>query len=198
MTIPPIRPAGPADGVETRARYSDLLTLADDDASNPLRGCLEVRFLRRSANGEFRPARPEKSTGEIVYEKGEYLALRVVHHADKPLYIHVLDLGLAGAIAPLHPVDGTNEALVAGRALDVGVRTGQRFRLRIPEGFEGQEAKETLKILATAGEADFSWLRQSGFEDGPSEGPPGGLRAQLAEGEGWTVATVGFVVRGRS
>jgi Caspase domain len=112
------RPAGPADGVETRARYSDLLKLADEDESNPLRGCLEVRFLRHSANGTFRPARPEKATGEIVYNVGEYLALRVVHHADKPLYIHVLDLGLAGGIGLLHPVDGANEALVPGRALE--------------------------------------------------------------------------------
>lgn len=192
------RPTLPADGVETRARHAELSNLADDDASNPLRGCLEVRFLRRSANGEFRPARPEKSTGEIVYDEGDYLALRVVHHADKPLYIHVLDLGLAGAIGLLHPVDGANDPLVAGRALDVGVRAGQRFRLRIPEGFEGQEAKETLKILATVHEADLAWLKQSGLEDAPAEAPPGGLRAQLAQGEGWTVATVGFVVRGRS
>lgn len=187
----------PADGVATRARYAELSNLADEDEANPLRGCLEARFLRRSADGSFRAARPEKTTGEIVYDEGDLLALRVTNRSDKPLHIHVLDLGLAGGIGLLHPVDGANDPLGPGRSLDIGVRNGQRFRLRIPEGFEGREGKESVKILATIDEADFSWLKQSGFEDRPSEGPPGGLRAQLAEGTGWTVATVGFVVRRR-
>jgi hypothetical protein len=75
------------------------------------------------------------------------------------------------------------------------VRTGQRFKLRIPKAFEAIEGKESLKILATTQEADLTWLRQPGFEAAPAEAPPGGLRAQLSQGEGWTVATVEFVVR---
>lgn len=192
-------PAGPADEIETRARYFDLLELVDEDASNPLRGCLQARLLRESANGEFRPARPEKSTGEIVYNEEDCLALDIAHSADKPLYLHVLDLGLAGGIELLHPMGGANQALVRGRPLEIGVRNGQRLKLRLPPGFAAREGKEHLKILATTGEADLSWLRQSGFGAATAEAPPGGLRAQLAPGEGdrWTVATLAFVVRGR-
>jgi hypothetical protein len=229
LLLPPIplRQSGSAvrltGDLETRARYLNLLKLADEDESNPLHGCLEARFLRRSADGEFRPARPEGATGEVVYRKGEYLALRIVHHAEKPLYIHVLDLGLAGAIDLLHPVAGANEALAPGRALDIGVRTGQRIKVRIPEAFEvwsralgregPREGKEYLKIFATTQEADLTWLRQSGFGVAPAgKSPRGGLGSLLwralggssrqssppgqGEEERWTVATLAFLVRG--
>jgi len=212
-----------ADDLEMHARYLNLLRLTDEDNQNPLRGCLEVHLLRRSANGDFRPAGPEKATGEVVYREGDYLALRVLHRAERPLHIHVLDLGLAGAIGLFHPVAGDNEPLLPGRALDIGVRAGQRIKMQIPEAFaawsrasgnDGDlEGREFLKILATTEETDLSVLRQSGFRNAPAGKRPRGelgsllcraLRGATREGaspvsgqqEQWTMATQAFLVRG--
>jgi hypothetical protein len=227
LTLPPVAVRQPGSlarlvgDLETRARYLNLLRLMAEEEGNPLHGRLEARFLRGSTDGGFRPALPEEATGEIVYQEGELLALRIVHRAEKPLYIHVLDLGLAGAVDLLHPVAGANEPLAPGHALEIGVRPGQRIRVRIPKAFtawsqarggEALEGREFLKIFATTQEADLTWLRQSGFGSAPAGRRPrgglgsllwqalGGASRQSAppaqwEDERWTVVTCAFLVR---
>jgi hypothetical protein len=117
LLLPPIplRQSGAVaqlvEDLEKWVRYRNLLRLVDEDEGNPLRGILQVQLLRQSDRGEFRPARPAKATGEIVYREGEQLALRIVHHAECPLYIHVLDLGLTGAVGLFYPIAGASKAL---------------------------------------------------------------------------------------
>ena len=214
-SIPLRRPGSVArlvGDLETRARYLNLLRLSAGDEGNPLRNCLEVQLLRRSADGDFRPARPDKATGEVVYREGEYLALRVSHRAERPLYIHVIDLGLTGSIDLFYPVGGSYKALPPGKAFDIGVQPGQRITVRIPKAFT-TGSREFLKVFATTHEADLTWLRQPGFGSAPpSGGQPrsgiasllwqalgGGSRQSLppapGENEGWTVVTLSFLVR---
>lgn len=201
-----------AGDLETLARYLNLLRLTVDDEGNSLRNCLEVQLLRRSADGQFGPARPDKATGDVIYREGEYLALRVSHRADRPLYIHVLDLGLTGSIELFYPVGGSYKALPPGKAFDIGVQPGQRILVRIPKAFT-TGLREFLKVFATTHEADLSWLRQPGFGSAPpSSGQPrsgiasllwralgGGSRQSLppapGENEGWTAATLSFLIR---
>ena len=234
LLLPPIsvRQPGSAerlvDDLETRARYLNLLRLADEEENNPLRGCLDVQFLRWSAKGDLRSARAEKATGEIVYREGESLALRVGHRAERPLYFHVLDLGLAGGVGLLYPLGGSSKAVPPGRALDLGAQVGQRIRLRIPPEFAAWvkagggesrelEGKEFLKIFATTKPADLSWLAQPSYGEPPlarssrgAQASPiwralGGKGKQRRDGAaagagnepGWTVATLGFLLRGR-
>lgn len=198
--------------LETLARYLNLLRLTSDDERNPLRNCLEVQLLRRSADGAFQPARPEKVTGEVIYSQGEYLALRVSHRAERPLYIHVLDLGLTGSVDLFYPVGGNHKPLPPGKDFDIGVQPGQRMKVRIPETFTAGP-REFLKVIATTHEADLSWLRQPGFGSAPPRGgqPRSGIASllwralgggsrqsappALGQDEGWTVTTLDFLVR---
>jgi len=228
----PVRQPGSAerlvDDLETRARYLNLLRLIDEEEDNPLRGCLDVQFLRLSAQGDLRPARAEKATGEIVYREGESLALRIGHRAERPLYFHVLDLGLAGGVGLLYPLGGSSKAVAPGYALDLGVQVGQRIRLRIPPAFAAWvkagggerrelEGKEFLKIFATTEPADLSWLAQPSYGESPLARSSRGAQASpiwralggkgkrrrdsatvgVGEEPGWTVATLGFLLRGR-
>lgn len=232
LLLPPIPLRQPGSAVqlvedlEARARYLNLLRLADEE-DNPLRGSLKIQFLRWSAKGDLRLARAEKATGEIAYREGEHLALRLRHSAQCPLFFHVLDLGLAGGVELLYPTGGSSKAVPPGHTLDLGVQVGQRIRLRIPSAFVawvkagGEESrelegKEFLKVFATTEPADLSWLRQPGYGGSLSARNPRGAqgspiwRALGGEGKrtrggataeeepGWTVATLGFLLRGRS
>jgi len=198
LLIPPIplRHSGAVarlvDDLETRARLLWLLKLTDDSENNPLRDCLDVRLLCRAADGSFREAEPDPVTGEIVYRAGEYLALRIVHRANVPLYIHVLDLGVAGGITLLHPVAGNHKPLLPKRTFDIGVE--RRIKLRLPEPY--REGKEFLKVFATTHEADLSVHQQPGYGSPPASRSRQGHALAHGEEERWTVVTQGFLVRG--
>ncbi len=198
--------------LERLARYRNLLRVEDEDPRNPLRGCVEVQLLRIAADGAASPARPDSRSGRVVYHEGERLGFRIFHRHTSPLFIHVLDLGLTGAVSLLYPVGGANEGLDPERELLVGVRAGDEIELQLPKGFTGRADVEHLKVFATTHEADLSWLEQPASGARSDVKPQGGLPrllwqaacggplrgdAPLAvqEEERWTVATVGFLVR---
>lgn len=224
--VPRLQPGSPAQLVadlETHARFRQILAITDGGEENPLRGCLQVQLLRRAADGAIEPAPAEKATGEIVYREGEYVALRVVHHAGVPLYLHVFNLGLGGGIRLFHPIAGSNKPLVPGKTFEIGVEAGRRIKVEFSNSFvawfraaggdeERIEGKEFLKVFATTRETDLSGLNQPGFGKAsgsrPVRGGPGSPLARLlARGtrsgappaedpeDLWTVATLGFLLR---
>lgn len=229
LLLPPT-PASPARvsalvaDLERRARYRNLLGLADEDLTNPLRGCLDVELLLSPAPDEVRPSATEPAAGGAVYQEGDRLALRIVQRFTAPLFVHVLDLGLTGAITPMYPVAGANEALGCCRKLLIGVRAGDEMKVSLPPAFpalvrargrQAVEGREFLKIFATTHETDLTWWRQRSYGAERAGGPGAALRSRLDRvlwraahgarlrddaaarpGEHWTVLTVDFLVRG--
>jgi hypothetical protein len=171
------------DNLERAARYRHALALRNPDPDSPLRGKLAVELWRLEADGTWAPAKREAAGGMAVFEDGDRLAVQIVNRHSAPVYVSVLDFGLAGAVSLLHPVAGASERLAPGQSLHVGVREGDEVELYLPEGFPfapdpGDDPQtvvggvETLKLIATGHEADLSLLVQGGFRDlGPRSFP---------------------------
>lgn len=179
--------AGEPDGA---ARYRRLLEVEDEDPGNPLCRCLEVEFLCERSEGQFQPVHPDSASGEIVYQDGDRFALRIIHHHQRPLYIHVVYLESGGGVEVLHPVAGANDPLTPERELLVGVRKGDGLFARLgpsagageDEVQESTEARDVVKVFATTHEADLGWLEQ------PDSG-------SSRDDERWTVVTRSLLIR---
>ena len=154
------------DNLEKIARYRIALGLDNPDFNSDLRGKIDVRIKRKGANGGWIDAEPEEAGGEVVFEKGERLAITITNKHSKSVYINALDFGLAYAVQPLS-MPGANEELKPGMTQEMGLPKG------IPLGFPsvfpfvqepGDAARvegiETLKIFATLLPTDFSALTQ--------------------------------------
>jgi hypothetical protein len=204
--------------LESLARARNLIAL-EESAESPLTGRLEIELLRGRGGEALAPALPDAG-GDTVFQEGDRIALRIVQRAGMPLYLHVLDIGPSGSIRPIFPVPGANEPLDPGGALEIGMREGARLAVAIPPelaercratGSPCVAGRETLKVFATAGEADLSGWEQPGWRE--ERAGRGGLAALLARalaggalrgegpqgdsGELWTVATRSFLVRAR-
>lgn len=224
LMVPAIPRAAP--GAESRlvgdlerwARHRNLRRLADPFPRTALSGCLEVTLLRSRSPGEW----DEVDSGreiEVVYHVGDRLGLAIRHRHVAPLFVHVFDLGVAGAVHLLYPPPGAIEPLAAGHVLELGRRPGQDLRLYFPDGFPidpgaPPEGQEEIKVLATSCPSDFSALTQEGFRPArPAAARGGGALGELLRlalggrgrrdlpslaapaGEEWTVVGRPFLLR---
>jgi len=222
--LPRARPGAVAalvGGLEDLARARNLLAIeCDDPESAALAETLSVELFRRRGSGPYEHATAEAG-GDVVFLEGDRLALRVLHRADLPLYLHVLDVGVEGSVTSLYPVRGASDALVAGVPLHIGTRPGQNLVVRLPEALAARaaaagqvtvEGREALKIFATTAETDLSGWGEAHRRTARAgdRGPvPGRLAAVLAQALGtraarhgrpatgddrWTVRTLDFLV----
>lgn len=169
-----------------RCRY----VLGLGNPGSALEGTVELTFLRRYG-GDWISAKPG-SSGEVVFREREPLALEITNRSERPLYVHVLDLGMTGGISLVYPgYDGAQKALDPGRSIRVGTRLGDEIDPYLPDGvpFDLREGasivrgKETLKVFATTHEADFMPLFQNGMRDvgrAPAGLEEGSLEHQIA------------------
>ncbi len=170
-------------GLEAWARYRALAEMSHPDPDHPLRGVLDIELLRKRPRDAWRPAEPGPS-GEVVYEEGDLLGIRLRHGYEAPLHVTVLDLGLAGAVSPLYPVRGASSWLPPWRDLEIALGEQEALELYVPEelpygGEVFEQGLETLVFLVSTQEADFALLAQEGFRAG-FFGELGGERPQPA------------------
>jgi hypothetical protein len=171
------------DNLEKAARYRHALALRNADPHSPLRGKVDFILKRLSDDGTWERAEPQLDGGMIVFEEGDRLAAEIVSHYTAPIYVSVLDFGLTGAVGLLHPVAGASEQLAPSRSIHIGMREGDEVNLYMPEDFPYAPdpeddhgvlgSTETLKLLATTHEADFSLLVQPGYRDLGARSFPG-------------------------
>ena len=164
------------EALEIRARLQLTLRIENPAQDSVLRDRIEVNLLRWK-NREWVPAEPEDG-GLVRFRNHEPFDLQVLNHTRKPVYVHVLDLGLSGRIELLYPVDGAFDELQPGRHLLLSEAQGKDFLFYIPEilPFENPggnvEGIQHLKVLATVDRSDFSLLVQDGVKYLASQ--PGG------------------------
>jgi hypothetical protein len=178
--------------LEKAARYRQVLSLRNPDADGVLQGGLSMRLLRLGPDGQWVEAQPDGG-GSVVYREGDRIALEISNRHPDPVYVSVLDLGLAGAIEQLYPVQGAAEQLAATGSIRFGVRDGEDLRLEFPEGWgvpadpndaRPAEGVETFKLMATTSPADFRSLLQGGFRDAEVSRSPAEELMSLALGSG--------------
>lgn len=203
LMMPP-HVAGASDGrgehavlsnLETAARYRHALSLSEP--SGALRGKVDLVLKRRSGDGDWIEAQPDPASGRVIYEEGERVALEINNRHAEPVYVSVLDFGLAGSVGLLYPIAGASEPLAPGRSISVGVREGDELELRFPQGLRAAadpsdgmpaEGTETFKLIATTSPADLRPLLQGGFRDVARPARP-------AAGDAWVTVERSFTLR---
>ena len=151
--------------LETVANYRRVLAL--ENPASALRGKVDLTLLRKAADGSWIEATPEIAGGEVVYEAGEPIGLRISNHADRSVYPAVLDLGVAYAVNAAPQYFGSEE-LVPGNSVELFTR-GEAMELTFPPEFPfggpsdtATEGIEVVKLLASTAPSDYTGLLQAG------------------------------------
>ncbi|MCI0436828.1 MAG: caspase family protein, partial [Gemmatimonadetes bacterium] len=208
--------------LEQIARYRLALALDNPNADSSLRGKFRITMLRVSEAGEVTVAEPDPETNQIGFETGDLFSVRVTSEHDKPVFPTLLDFGLSGAIGLLSP---GKETLREGGQYDMPEAWELGFPANYPYAEDpvhggAAEGIETIKLIITVNEADFSFLEQSGTRGQPVAGrPPTPLEMLVrtaalgnptrdagkprpikpkTEAEDWTTVVQPFVLRRRS
>ncbi len=198
LRMPPV-PATSRDSIERLvgnlevwAHYCHVLEI-ENRTPDGLREQIDVILQRERPWGGWEPALPDERANAIVFEEGAPVAIEVRNRSTQPVYIYVLDLGLAGRVELLYPVPGADEPLEPGGVLEIGTLKDERMPLTLPKDFpfpgagNGShgtvEGMEYLKVFALNEPGDFTPLLQDGFRI--SKHP-------------WTTETRSFLVRRRS
>ncbi len=178
------------ENLEKMAQYRNALELRNADVNSVLKDKVEFVLLQQTSDSSWAEAKPDDASGQIIYRDHDRIAARIVNRHNSPIYISILDFGLTGAIALLHPVTGASEQLAPGRSIQIGVRQGDEIELYTPDNYpyiSDPNAKlppggtETFKLLATTHEADFSPLIQSGFRGGIDRSLAKGISSPLGQ-----------------
>src|SRR6185503_13702007 len=140
-----------AADLETVANYRRVVAL--DNPASALRGKVDLTLLRQAADGSWIEAAPEIAGGDVVFEEGEQIGLRISNASDRSVYPAVLDLGLAYAVSP-SPYFGKEE-LKPGISVELFTRPGEEMPLGFPAAFPfGGDADtteggiEVVKLIA--------------------------------------------------
>jgi hypothetical protein len=151
------------DNLEKIARYRNLLAIKNPSPINPLDKKIQFTLLRQGAGGKWVEAGGE-GMGMPVYRVGERIAFRIRHDFSRELYIHILDFGLASGVSLAYPVEGSNERHEPNQTVESGSLDNREIYVCMPEEFQREEGTETLKLIATTDEVDFSWMKQAGVK----------------------------------
>jgi hypothetical protein len=184
--------------LERITRFRRAVVLGNPDPSAPLRGQVDLVLLVQDPGGTWTEARPAAAGGRIAYTEGQPIAFRITNGHTAPVYVTVLDFGLTGRIAQVHPPAGAADRLDPGMELRVGVEAGRELPLEFPSDFpfvrdpgeaDPVDGLETLKLFATTGRpVDFDPLLQEGVRSADDEGsdgsPLGRLLSMALRGQG--------------
>lgn len=212
--------------LERLHRYRQALAVENPDPVSGLRGKVALDLLRQRADDEWVVAEPERAGGDVVFEEGEGIGIRITNAHDAPLYINLLDFGITGKVSPLFPPPGAQEALAPGASFELG--TGKRpddqpLTLQMPKEFPYAEnpysaapaqGTETVKLFVTTEPADFGFLEQEGVRSVASlpsafellmQSALGGTASRdiavatpISQGADWTTAQKPFALRAKS
>jgi hypothetical protein len=128
------------------AKYQAIQAL--DNPSSELAKYIEIELVNEKKQ-------PFPDPNNIVLKQGESVYLRVKNTFFQPLNIAVLDLDSTWAISKI-PVGGIEDIFYPLQSQDVTYTSPMEPELS--EGEDYTEAKETLKVFATLGLANFQWL----------------------------------------
>lgn len=165
------------DNLEKIVRYRSILALENPNPQSLLNGKVKFTLKRRLDDGNWVEAKPENDSGQIVFEESDRLILEIVNHYDKPIYIYILDLGLAYGVTQLYPIKGANQEFQPGKH-NIGMRQGEQIELYLPDNFPYVPSPsdsslvggiETFKLFATTYPTDFNWLLHDGLRKGLKE-----------------------------
>ncbi|MEG4246249.1 caspase family protein [Microcoleus sp. Pol10_D6] len=138
-----------ANGVVKRlvhlTKYQAVQALNNPDSE--LTNYLELELVDQNKQ-------PFSEPSNIVIKQGQQVFLRVKNTFSQPLNIAVLDLDSTWAISQ-YPIGGIEDIFFP---LQANQPMYLKMRPALPGGENYKQAKETLKVFATRGLANFQWL----------------------------------------
>ncbi|MHC0067045.1 caspase family protein [Nostoc sp. UIC 10890] len=168
------------ENLENIVRYKSVLALENANSESLLNNKVKLTLKRQTPDGSWVEAQPDNHSGQIVFEDGDRVILEVENLHKDPIYIYILDLGLASGVTQLYPIKGANQEFKPGKH-NIGIREGEYIELYLPEKFPYVPSSndsslvggiETFKLFATTYRTDFSWLLNEGVRQGFGEQPP--------------------------
>lgn len=133
------------EGLGRIARRRALAELRHPHPEHLLKDVLDIEIYRRRPGGAWQEAR--STQGELSFFEGDFLGIRTQHDFDKPLYVAIIDLGLAGSVEVLYPERGAVDLLPPGDELAIGFGEYDGLEFFLPEGISGAGERETLLFL---------------------------------------------------
>jgi hypothetical protein len=127
------------------AKYQAVQAL--NNPASELTDYLELELVDQNKQAFSEPS-------NIVIKQGQSVFLRVKNTFSQPLNIAVLDLESTWAISQ-YPIDGIKDIFFT---LNDAQEIYLKMRPALPAGDDDKPAKETLKLFATRGLANFEWL----------------------------------------
>ncbi len=156
-----------AEGVVKRlvhlAKYQAVQAL--DNPASELADYLEFELVDERRQ-------PFANSSNLTLKQGTPVHLRVKNTSSQPLNIAVLDIQPTWAISQF-PIAGED----IFHTLEGNEQKFLRLRPRLPEAEGYEQAKETLKVFATRGMANFKWLTLPALDE--DFGRRGNLEEQL-------------------
>ncbi|MEM7590191.1 MAG: caspase family protein [Cyanobacteria bacterium P01_A01_bin.83] len=162
MPIDNLRPALSIEDPEAPQKVVDRLVhltkyqsvRALDNPASELTEYLEFQLCDRNKKPFSDPQNVSLKPGEVTY-------LKVKNNYSETLNIAVLDLEPTWEISQV-PIQGDFSSFFS---LDSGKEAYTKLRLALPENYK--QTKETLKIFATKGSANFQWLILPSLDEQP-------------------------------
>jgi hypothetical protein len=149
------------ENLETIARYRNVLAIRNPDSNNPLAGGkVDLRLLHQNPDQTWSEAVAGQD-GQVVFQEGDRLGLRLINQTGRPVYATVLDFGLSHAISPLFPPDDSMPMLTLP-SYDYATTDGFEIVLSLPEKYTQDQGTETIKMIVTSRRTDFTVLKQGG------------------------------------
>ncbi len=139
----------PAEVVKRLIHLSKYQAAQDlDNPSSGLTKSIEYELL----DADTRQPLPDPNN--ISLKSGDRVYVRLKNISSQPLSVAILDFEATWEISQI-PIQGDRGSFYS---LQPQEETLTRLRFNIPDGANYQQAKETLKLFVTRGEANFQWL----------------------------------------
>ncbi len=106
--------------------------------------------------------KPFAEPSNIVLKQGQSMVLRIKNTSSQPLNIAILDLDSTWAISKIS-IAGSEDIFYP---LDSNDEIDNPVTTELPDGEAYKQAKETLKLFATRGIAQFDWLTLPALDEG--------------------------------
>jgi Caspase domain len=139
----------PAEVVKRLIHLSKYQAAQDlDNPSSGLTKSIEYELLDADTK------QPLPDPNNLSLKSGDRVYIRLKNISSQPLSVAILDFEATWEISQI-PIQGDRGSFYS---LQPQEETLTRLRFNIPDGANYQQAKETLKLFATRGEANFQWL----------------------------------------
>ena len=141
QVIVPTRPVDEFDAItilrenlEKIVRCTSVLALENPNSQSLLKNKVKLTLKRQARDSSWVEAQPDNDSGQIVFEDGDRLIVEVENLHKHPIYIYILDLGLAYGVTQLYPIKGANQEFKPGKH-NIFIREGEYIELNVPEKF---------------------------------------------------------------